>query len=282
VAAVAEQEAEATGVPRAAARTSLTHRPWSSAVFGVLGTLTILVVLELLVRVGVFSSEDVPPVSDVLRVLGDEVRAGELWQLVWDTTQQWALGLGVAMCIGIPLGLAMGSNEYLARSLRPTIEFLRPVPGVALIPVVILVFGLGMQGTTFLIAFGSVWPLLIQSMYGVREIDPVTRDMARSFGFNWLERVRFVVVPSALAFIATGLRVASSVALIIAVTAELVIGVPGLGKSIGLAQSSGAVPQMYALVLATGLLGVVIHLVFRIPERRLLKWHPSQRVDTEL
>jgi ABC-type nitrate/sulfonate/bicarbonate transport system permease component len=134
-----------------------------------------------------------------------------------------------------------------------------------------------MPSAVFLAAFAAFWPLLIQTYYGMHDVDPVTVDTARSFGLGRLARLRRVELPSAVGFIATGLRISLTVALILVVTAQLVIGVPGLGKDISIAQAGGDVPATYALVIATGILGWILNTAASAGERRLLRWHPSQR-----
>jgi ABC-type nitrate/sulfonate/bicarbonate transport system permease component len=122
--------------------------------------------------------------------------------------------------------------------------------------------------------------LLIQTMYGVRDVDPVAIDTARSFGVGRFERFYRIVLPSAAPYIATGLRIASTVALILAFTAELFMGLKGLGQEVNYASSYGLDVQLYAYALATGFLGVAIHLAMNALERRALRWHPSQRRET--
>jgi ABC-type nitrate/sulfonate/bicarbonate transport system permease component len=119
--------------------------------------------------------------------------------------------------------------------------------------------------------------VLIQVLYGVQDVDPVAYDTARSYGLGPWARVRHVLWPTALPYVMTGVRLAAAVALILAVTAELVIGSPGLGARIAVAQTSQAVPEMYALILVTGLLGLTINLGARAVERRALFWHQSVR-----
>jgi ABC-type nitrate/sulfonate/bicarbonate transport system permease component len=148
---------------------------------------------------------------------------------------------------------------------------------VALIPLAVLVFGNTIRSTLLLVVYASFWQVLVQVLYGVADVDPVARDTARTFGLGRGARVRHVTWPTALPYVFTGIRLAAAVALILAITAELVIGIPGLGQQIGVAQSSGAVPRMYALVLVTGVIGVVVNVGFRAVERRALRWHTSVR-----
>jgi ABC-type nitrate/sulfonate/bicarbonate transport system permease component len=117
----------------------------------------------------------------------------------------------------------------------------------------------------------------VATLYGVQDVDPVATDTARSFGFSRVQRLFRVTLPSAVPYIATGFRIASAVSLILTVTAELVIGAAGLGRSINLARSGGNEELMYALILATGVLGLLLNAVFVRAERRVLRWHPSQR-----
>ena len=103
------------------------------------------------------------------------------WTAIPHTLEGWAIGLAIAIAIAVPVGLALGFNEVLYRAARPVIEFLRPVPSVALIPLAILIYGTGLQSKVFLVAFAATWPLLIQTIYGARDLDPLQLETARSF-----------------------------------------------------------------------------------------------------
>jgi ABC-type nitrate/sulfonate/bicarbonate transport system permease component len=244
--------------------------PWAS----VLG---VLVLFEVLPRIGVLPRDHFPPISETLSTLGEELGEASFWKAVGNTLQGWALGLGIAAGLAIPIGIVIGSSRLLYRAMRGVIEFLRPIPSVALIPLAILIYGTGLESKVFLAAFAAFWQLLVATLYGVQDVDPVATDTARSFGFSRLQRLFRVTLPSAVPYIATGLRIASAVSLILTVTAELVIGSAGLGRSINLARSGGNEELMYALILTTGILGVLLNGIFVHAERRVLRWHPSQR-----
>jgi ABC-type nitrate/sulfonate/bicarbonate transport system permease component len=246
-----------------------------------LSVLVVLALFELLPRIGVLPSRHFPPISKTLSTLGDQLGQSGFWSAVGNTVEGWALGLGIAAALAIPLGILIGSSRVLYRSVRALIELLRPIPSVALIPLAILVYGSGLKSSVFLAAFAAFWQLIVQVLYGVQDVDPVATDTARSFGFSRAQRLLRVTLPSAVPYIATGLRLASAVSLILVVTAELVIGTPGLGKSIDLARSGGDVRLMYALIIATGVLGVALNAIFVQGERRVLHWHPSQRSSRE-
>jgi ABC-type nitrate/sulfonate/bicarbonate transport system permease component len=257
-----------------AARPAVPDRavPWA-------GALGVPAVFELLSRTELINSRFFPPITDMVARLLEEAGTTAFWSAVGDTMQGWALGLGIACAIAVPLGIVVGSTPLLYRALRGVIEFLRPIPSVALIPLAVLVYGSGLESKVFLAAFASTWPLLMQTLYGVQDVDPVATDTARSFGFSRAQRLLRVTLPSAVPYIATGVRISAAVALILVVTAELVIGSPGLGRGINLARQGANVELMYALILATGLLGMAVNGLFTRIEHRVLHWHPSQRAE---
>jgi ABC-type nitrate/sulfonate/bicarbonate transport system permease component len=251
----------------------------SGAVLGLLGFATFIVMLELLPRLGVVQPEYLPPFSEIARALGDLVGEQSFWAAVGDTVTGWFIGLVIAVTAGVVVGFAIGTTPIFRELTASTIELLRPIPSVALIPLAVLVFGNTLRSALVLVVYASFWQVLVQVLYGVADVDPVARDTARTFGLGRWARVRHVTWPTALPYVFTGIRLAAAVALILEITAELIIGVPGLGQEIGTAQASGAVAQMYALVLVTGVLGVVVNVGFRVLERRVLAWHASVRSE---
>ena len=237
----------------------------------------VLALWQLVVGIGLLNEDHVPSMSATVAELAELLGDGDFWSAVGSTLQGWALGLGIAAVLAIPLGIVIGSSATAYRSVRFVVEFLRPIPSVALVPLAVLIYGVGLESKVFLAAFASFWPLFVQTLYGVQDVDPVTTDTARSFGLGRFERLYRVTLPSAVPYIATGLRISSAVALILAVTAEIVIGSAGLGREINVARSSGAVEVMYALIITTGLLGWLLNIATTRAERRVLHWHPSHR-----
>lgn len=260
---------------------ALPQRRSGALLLGVTGVALALLLWQLAPALGLVPSDDLPGAGPVLAKLVSLAGTSAFWSAVGSTLAGAGAGLAIAVVAGVALGVLMGSSTVAWHALRPTVEFLRPVPGVALIPVAILVFGPSMQSDIFLVAFGCVWVMLVQTLYGVRDVDEVALQTARSYGLTRAQRIRFVQLPSSLPYIATGLRIASSIALIVAVTAELVAGNAGLGKSISLAQSVGQTEEMYALIVAAGMLGIAVHIAFGALERRFLHWHQSQRVGAD-
>lgn len=245
------------------------------------GTLLVLIAWELAVRVGVLPEDDLSPPSTVIPTLVHLCRFEWFWVDVGRTLRSAFVGLVIACAVGIPLGVAFGSIPLLGRAFRPTIEFLRTVPGIALIPALVLGFGINTKTEVFLIAFGCTWPILVQTTYGVMAIDDLALQTARSFGLSRAAQIRHVVLHAVAPYVATGVRICASIALIASVTAGIVVGTHGLGSEISLRQGAGRVDQMYALIVVAGILGVLIQAAFGMLERRLLHWHPSQRAGRE-
>lgn len=264
--------------PARGAHTSLAGRlRGGNALLGVLGFAAFLAVLEVVPRSGLVSANYLPPFSRIAAALADLLREPAFWTALSDTVRGWFLGLSIAVVLGVAVGFVIGTAPVLREFTASTIEFLRPIPSVALIPLAVLVFGTDLRSVLLLVVYASFWQVLVQVLYGVQDVDPVARDTARTFGLNGWARVRHVTWPTALPYVLTGVRLAAAVALILAITAELVIGAPGLGNEIGTAQSGGAIASMYALVIVTGLLGVAVNVLARLLERWLLSWHPSLR-----
>ena len=239
-----------------------------------------LLIWQLVSRMGLISEQDLPAMTTTVQKLWSLMHTSHFWIAFLRTVRGWALGLLFATVLAVPIGIFLGSNEFAGRAFRVPIEFLRPIPSAALIPVLFLTLGTTLKSEVFLATFGAFWPLLIQTIYGVRDVDPLAVDTGRSFRLGRLERLYRITLPSAVPYIMTGLRISSQVSLILAFTAELFMGVPGLGQEVNYASSFGLTVDLYAYALATGILGVAIHLLMSTLERRVLRWHPSQRAGT--
>ncbi|MDG4797883.1 ABC transporter permease [Micromonospora sp. WMMD1082] len=268
--APATRDARAAGAGR-------NRLPGGTALLGVLGFATFVALLEAVPRLGLVSPDYLPTASRVVTALGDLLGESTFWAALGDTIRGWFLGLAIAVVLGVVVGFVIGTVPILREATASTIEFLRPIPSVALIPLAVLVFGTSLRSVLLLVVYAAFWQVLVQVLYGVQDVDPVAQETARTFGLGRLARIRHVTWPTALPYLLTGVRLAAAVALILAITAELVIGAPGLGNEITAAQSGGAVARMYALIIVTGLLGVAVNLLARRLERWALAWHPSVR-----
>ncbi len=236
--------------------------------------------LELVPRIGLISPHYLPPFSEIVVALFHELMSATFWTALRDTMSAWALGLVISLVAGVVVGIVIGSSSLLRTLTYSTIEFLRPIPSVALIPLAVLLFGTKIESTLILVVYASFWQVLIQVLYGVQDVDPVARETARSYGLGTWAQIRYLTWPTMLPYLMTGVRLAAAVALILAITSEIAIDTEGLGREISQTESGGAVAIMYAYVIVTGIIGVIVNLGARALERRVLSWHPSIRLDT--
>lgn len=247
---------------------------------GLVGALVAFGILEALTRAELVNVTYLPPASTILVTTGTILLDPEFLAHVGGTLLACAIGLMLATAIGVPLGLVLGSSwrSYLAST--TAIEFLRPIPSVALIPLVILLRGRGLDMKVILIVYASVWPILFNTIYGMREVDPVAKDTARAYGLGSIAILWRISLRSASPFIYTGVRISSAIALILAISTELIAG-GGLGIGTWMiANSETGVPRelLYAGIVVTGLLGLALNALLVNGERRLFAWH--QRVRT--
>jgi ABC-type nitrate/sulfonate/bicarbonate transport system permease component len=248
--------------------------------FNLLGW-SFVVLLTVLVEASVRSfdlHDSVAAPSSAFRALGENLSSGTLPGEIGTTLESYAQGLALAVAVGVTLGLVVGSSRTLRDASSFVIEFLRPIPAVALIPLALLAFGLDTPMRRFVIAFAAVWPILINTIYGVRSGDRFLHDVARTAGLSSAGRLVRVTLPAALPSIATGFRVSASLALLVCVTAEWVAGTGGLGHYMYEQQNALRLPEMYAAVILVGALGYLINLALRSAERRLVFWVGEERM----
>ncbi len=229
---------------------------------------------ELLTRAGLVSSNYLPPASSILRetiaLFGDR----EFRSSLWVTVKACLIGLGLSALVAVPAGLVLGLSPTMHKAASTVLEFLRPIPSVALIPLAILLYGRGTEMKVALVVYACVWPILFNTIYGIRSVDPVSVDTARVFGLGKVETATRVHLRSALPFVYTGVKIAASIAVILAVSAELLAGgSAGIGILMIEASSVGDQRRVYALTIVTGLIGLVLNVVFSSVERRLFPWN---------
>ena len=240
---------------------------------GLLVVAGLLVAWEVVSRAALVNPAFLPPPSVVLAAWWGLAASGELGEHTLTTLRVWAQGFGLATLVGITLGLLMGLFRPIGAGLGTWVELLRPMPSVAIIPIAITSFGLDDPMKRFVTMYAATWPILINTLYGVRGVDPILVDSARTFRFAEWRRVLRVVLPAASPYVATGLRLGVGIALILVVTAELVASQSGLGFFVAQAQQSYRIPEMYAGILSIALLGYVLNLAFTLLEARALRWH---------
>jgi NitT/TauT family transport system permease protein len=219
-----------------------------------------------------------PLPSTVLGSVVSLAGTGDFWSSFGGTVSAWAEAMAIAIGIGVPAGLLLGSFPLIEAALTLVIEFLRPIPSVVLVPTILLIAQDPMRTQVVAIVFAAVWPVLINTVSGVRSVDPVAVATLRSFGFGPLSVAGWVALPSAAPFIATGIRIAASLAFIVAIAVELVsTGVPGLGSYASVAESGTAdLAPLLALAVWSGVFGLVINGVFTAADRWAFRWHHAQ------
>jgi ABC-type nitrate/sulfonate/bicarbonate transport system permease component len=250
---------------------------WLPVAQGLAGILVAAALWQAVRMLGWIDPRDLPSALDVLQAAGADLASGELAGAIGDTLLSWALGLLLATMIGVALGVLLAVVAPVERAVRPILEFLRPIPSVALIPIALLTLGIGLQMQLAMIAFASVWPVLFSAKAGVESVDPRYFETGRIFGLTRVERLIRILLPAALPAIATGIRVASALALVIAITVEMLTGRPGLGNYLQTTRLNGLVPQMWAAIFAAGFVGFLLNSAFLALEARAMPWSPERR-----
>lgn len=238
-----------------------------------------LLLLAELLTATVITSLYVPRPSEVAHALWLEIQRGDILSGVGTTMGSYVRGLAIAVVAGVVLGAALGASKTAWELFRVVIEFLRPLPSVALIPFSILLLGVGTTTTVAMIVFASLWPILFNTYYGVRGVNQVSVDAARTFGLNRWQIFFRVQIPSAATNILTGIRVSSAIALILVITVEILTRNGGLGYYIVRMQVAIRTEDMYAGIVVVGVLGYAIAVLMAILERRLVFWVADNRTD---
>jgi NitT/TauT family transport system permease protein len=231
-------------------------------------------IVEVLARKGLLTSY-VPPPSEIFVALWQGLISGDISSQIGYTMWVYVQGLVLATALAIVVGVLMGTYQPVYDALKIIVEFLRPVPSVAMIPLAILFFGLGTQMRMSVVTYAAFWPMLISTIYGVRAIDPQALDVARNFGIQGAEVLWRVTLPSALASIATGFRVSATIALVVTITTELIAGNSGIGYYISQMEQADRLPPMYAAIILTGILGYLLNSVYFALEHKFVFWTPA-------
>ncbi|HWL61145.1 MAG TPA: ABC transporter permease [Microbacteriaceae bacterium] len=214
-----------------------------------------------------------PPLSKVLDALVRDLMNGVLPAAALFSLGNLFAGLVIATAVGIGFGLLIGETERLRLSLEPLIHFARSIPQVALVPLVVGAFGLGAGPKIATIALAAVWPILLNTIDGVRGVDPSIRRVSRAYRIPALLHFRRVVLPAAMPQIAAGIRVALPIGVTVMVVSELFAANQGLGYYILHSASKFMLPETWAGALLVGLIGYALALLFIVVERRALGWY---------
>jgi ABC-type nitrate/sulfonate/bicarbonate transport system permease component len=218
----------------------------------------------------------VPTVSTIFATFLKEWFSPTFGQQAIPSLYRMVVGYFFACVIGITIGVIIGSFKKIYQLLDPVLQFWRAIPATAIIPVGILLIGIGDQMKMVVICFGAMWPILINSADGARLVPTERLDTARIFGLTPIETLLRVIVPSAAPMIAAGMRTGLSIAFIMIVVSEMIGSTDGLGYYILQAQRTFAIPEMYGGILLLAILGYLLNTVFVWGEHKVLAWHYGQ------
>jgi ABC-type nitrate/sulfonate/bicarbonate transport system permease component len=240
---------------------------------GLLFLVGLMLAWELAARTDLMNPLIVPPLSRILGVFWDLASSGQIPMQVLLSMKRAAMGYLLAAAVFIPLGILMGLFQGIYRALEVIVEMLRPVPPPVVIPVALLFFGLEDEMKVFVIFFSCAWPILLNTIDGVRNIDWVLLNTAKTFRLSRSQTIWRIILPAASPQIMTGLRVSLPIMLILVVISEMVGSTDGIGYFILDAQRRFRVAQMYAGMFALAMLGYALNQLFNLLHRRLLSWH---------
>jgi ABC-type nitrate/sulfonate/bicarbonate transport system permease component len=218
-----------------------------------------------------------PPLSAVLKQFDTLWFGPRFFSDVLPSLRRLMLGYSFSCATGIALGIAIGMSQPLRRAIEPVLEFFRAVPPVAMIPLLIVSMGFGDGMKITIIAAGAIWPILLNTVEGVKAVDSVLDDTCRVYKISGLARLRHFVIPSASPQIIVGMRLGLSIGIVLMVISEMFAALDGLGSAIIYFQRSYEIPSMWSGVLMLGIFGFTLSVVFRQFERWALKWYYGMR-----
>lgn len=213
-----------------------------------------------------------PSPTEVVAALIESFQDGSLWVNIWASLLRVVQGFLLGFAIAVPVGVLMGNSRIFRGLVEPLVELVRPIPPIAIIPLAILWFGIGELSKVFIIAYGAFFPILVNTMAGFREVDPVLVRAARTLGASRWQIFRDVVLRSALPFIIVGSRLGMGLAFIVLVAAELIASSEGLGYLINDARYNFRTDRVFLGMILIGVLGLILNKVLIEIERRLLRW----------
>jgi len=240
-----------------------------------LPVLLFFVLWELVVKLGFVKPYLLSPPSAVIVTLIELSLSGDMPEHISYSLYRALGGFALAALIAIPLGIAMGWSKRADDLASPLVELFRPLPSVALIPVAILWLGIGNTSKIALIAFACFFPILLNTISGVRGVDVTLVKVARSMGASNREVLRQVMFPGALPSILVGLRISLAVSLIVLIVMEMIGSAHGVGYFIYTSKLTFRTDEMYAGILVIGLIGFALNEIMMVVSRRLLVWRPE-------
>jgi sulfonate transport system permease protein len=213
-----------------------------------------------------------PPLDVIVAALWDSLASGALLDDIAISLQRSGIAFAAAVAVGIPLGLIMGQARIVEQALDPLLQFFRQTSALALYPVFILLLGLGETSKVFVIFWATLFPLLLATIGGVKEVDTKLIEMARTYGASRFTIFRRVVLPASVPAIFVGLRLSATTALLLLIAAEMIGANKGIGFQVMNAQYNFQIPLMFAAILLLALLGLLANAVLVLLQRKLCRW----------
>ena len=213
-----------------------------------------------------------PPLSEVLASVADLAASGDLVAHTEASLGRSVSGFAIAVAVAVPLGLLIGWYRPLATVLNPLLELFRNTAALALLPVFVLILGLGEVSKISIVLYACAWPILLNTISGVRDVDPLLVKSARSMGLSPVKLFVKVLLPAAVPTIFTGIRLAGAYSILMLIAAELMGAKEGLGYLITASQSNFDIPAMYAGILTISAIGLVVNSALLLLERRFSTW----------
>ena len=234
--------------------------------------LALLAAWEAVPRLGLTDPTFLPPFSDVLKAGWQLAQSGELYDDVAASLLRALSGFLISVILVVPLGLAVGWYGRLGSLLNQIIEIARNTAPLALLPVFILLLGIGEVSKVTMVIYSCAWPLLLNTIAAVKQVDPLLIKSARTMGATPQQLFRKVILPAALPTIFVGIRLASAAAMLVLVASEMVGAKAGLGYLIIYSQYSFLIPQMYFGILGITVIGLAFNAVLEALERHFMRW----------
>lgn len=236
------------------------------------GLVTLALVWEVAPRVGLVDAYFIPPLHVVLQTWWEMVTSGELWRHVSASLVRSAIGFGLAIVLAIPLGAAIAWYRPVREFSTPVLEIFRNTAALAILPVFMLLLGIGETSKVAIVLYACFFPILLSTISGVASVDVQLLRTARVLGLSPVETFRKVVFPAAVPTIFTGIRISGAAAILVLIAAEMIGATAGLGFLINYAQFNFLIPTMYAAIITTSAIGVGVNYGLVALERRFSRW----------
>jgi NitT/TauT family transport system permease protein len=248
------------------------YQPLARVLERSLAILALMAIWELSPRLGLVEPAFLPPLSEVLLKMLALIRNGQLFDHTIASLGRSLSGFGISIVLAVPLGLAIGWSPRISNLMSPLLEILRNTAALALLPVFLLLFGIGESSKIAIVIYACFWPILLNTISGVRTVDPLLIKSARTMGLGSVALLRKVVLPASVPTVFAGIRLAGALSLVVLIAAEMVGAKAGLGYLIIYAQYNFQIPDMFVGIFATMIVGLAFNQLLLFVERKFSAW----------